>query len=174
MKLPALLALAAGLGLSGAAFAQQAPVIDVCLSNACAEPAPAAPTPAVTAAPQRVTNLGADPVPLGVAFARYFDGSSPVLLKGPVVEVRLPDGMSSEIMVRNAEDGRLFRVIGGDPAALSPEMRASLEGLVGQDVTVRGYLAHDRACVRGCVVNGRDVTIANGRPVGAPRPPAGN
>jgi hypothetical protein len=60
------------------------------------------------------------------------------------------------------EDGKLYRVLGGNPANLTPEQRTNVGGLAGTTVDVRGYLAYDKSCEGGCLTNGRNVTFTDG------------
>lgn len=134
----------------------QVAAADPSLANApVAQPAP-------TAAPiNRVTYVGSAPIPPNQPFVRYYDGNAAVLIRGKVSEVHMTDGMSAEVMVQ-AEDGKTYRVIGGNPETLSAEGRAQAQNLPGATVIVRGYLAYDQSCERGCIVNGRDVTYSDG------------
>jgi beta-lactamase regulating signal transducer with metallopeptidase domain len=112
----------------------------------------------------RVTYVGSAPIPARQPFVRYYDGNAPVTFTGRVSEVHMNDGVASELMVQ-ADDGTTFRVIGGEASTLSPEGRAQAENLAGSTVTVRGYLAYDQSCERGCIVNGRDVSFPDGSAV---------
>jgi len=112
----------------------------------------------------RVTYVGSAPIPARQPFVRYYDGNAPVKFTGRVSEVHMNDGVASELIVQ-ADDGTTFRVIGGEASTLSPEGRAQAENLAGSTVTVRGYLAYDQSCERGCIVNGRDVSFPDGSAV---------
>jgi beta-lactamase regulating signal transducer with metallopeptidase domain len=125
-----------------------------------------APAPSTESAAQtgKVTYVGSAQIPARQPFVRYYDGASPVKFRGRVTGMRLTDGMSSDFTVQ-AEDGKLYRVIGGDPASLSPEGRAQAQALLGATIDVRGYLAYDQTCEGGCIVNGRDVSFPDGSAV---------
>jgi hypothetical protein len=115
----------------------------------------------------RVLYVGAAPLAAGEPFAKHFDGDAPIATTGRVTEVRMTDGQAAEFILQG-QDGKLYRVLGGNPASLSAEQRAAAANLVGATLNVRGYLAYDKSCEGGCLATGRDVTLPDGSPILAP------
>ncbi len=155
------------------AEAPPAPPAQVCVSNSCStQTTTAGTTTAVVGGITRVTHVGSAPLPASQPFAKYWDADAPVNPTGRVTSVNMTYGMAGEIIV-TGDDGKTYRVMGGDPANLTPDQLATLNALPGQTVNVRGYAAFDTTCEGGCLVNGRDVTFPNGTNVGArPAPPS--
>jgi beta-lactamase regulating signal transducer with metallopeptidase domain len=146
---------------------------EVCLNNGCGETSKPMPEVAPDCSPFpgcRVDYVGPARIRSYTAFAKYYDGNKPLMIQGRVVEVRMTDGLQAELIVEHGEDGKRFRVTGGDSAGLTPEARAIIENSVGSTVAVRGYQAFDTSCEGGgCLMNGRLVT----RPDGSPFIPGG-
>lgn len=138
--------------------------VDICLTNACSTPG--AKAGAEATAPTR-TGPPADAAP--GSFAARFNGNSPVLLRGKLIGFEPGDPFTYLRMTD--ENGRLYRVEGGPASTMNPQMRAAYESAVGTEVTVRGYNAWEPGCDRGCLVNGRDVTMPAAQVGGAGRPP---
>jgi beta-lactamase regulating signal transducer with metallopeptidase domain len=111
----------------------------------------------------RVDYVGAAQIPLDAPFARYFNGADPRLIRGRVAEVRFEEGGRGELIV-TGEDGVTYRINGGATDSLAPDVREMYGDLVGESVVVRGYGAFDTSCEGGCLVDGRDVSFADGAP----------